>query len=166
MPVNAKAPRAVPRNCVPSLDFPSRILFPDHIHPGDEGNWMECSWFLPGNLALPSSGGKMMRTKCIVLLVACCSLPALAQDGGTGALPNAVPAVTSFSGTITGTEGTRSVTFALYNEQTGGVPLWLETQNVMVDSNGHYSVVLGANQAGGLPPGLFTAGEARWLGVQ
>ena len=58
------------------------------------------------------------------------------------------------------------MTFALYAEQTGGAPLWLETQNVTPDANGRYTVYLGANHANGVPLNLFASGEARWLGVQ
>ena len=58
------------------------------------------------------------------------------------------------------------VTFAFYAEQTGGAPLWLETQNVTPDANGRYTVYLGANHANGVPLNLFASGEARWLGVQ
>ena len=38
--------------------------------------------------------------------------------------------------------GVTGVTFSLYAEQSGGVPLWLETQNVQPDKNGHYTVQL------------------------
>ena len=64
------------------------------------------------------------------------------------------------------TSGVVGVTFALYAEETGGAPLWLETQNVQVDNTGHYSVLLGSTQAEGLPIELFTSGQAQWLGVQ
>jgi hypothetical protein len=58
------------------------------------------------------------------------------------------------------------VTFALYKDQTGGAPLWVETQNVALDNGGHYTVYLGANHAQGVPAELFADGTARWLGVQ
>jgi hypothetical protein len=61
--------------------------------------------------------------------------------------------------------GTFGVTFALYTEQTGGSPLWLETQNVQT-TNGHYNVMLGSATSHGLPTELFSSGQARWLGVQ
>jgi hypothetical protein len=54
----------------------------------------------------------------------------------------------------------------LYAEQTGGAPLWLETQNVRADANGHYSVLLGSTKPDGLPAELFTSEQARWVGVQ
>src|SRR5713101_929600 len=62
--------------------------------------------------------------------------------------------------------GVVGVTFALYKEQEGGAALWVETQNVELDEQGHYSVLLGATKPEGLPLELFTTGEPRWLGVQ
>jgi hypothetical protein len=63
-------------------------------------------------------------------------------------------------------KGPVGVTFALYTEQSGGAALWMETQNVEPDSNGNYTVLLGAVSANGLPRELFVSGDARWLGVQ
>ena len=42
----------------------------------------------------------------------------------------------------------------------------METQNVMADAKGNYTVQLGATKPDGLPLDLFTSGEARWLGVR
>lgn len=41
----------------------------------------------------------------------------------------------------------------------------METQNVSVGKNGHYTAQLGSSKPDGLPVELFTSGEARWLGV-
>jgi hypothetical protein len=57
------------------------------------------------------------------------------------------------------------VTLAIYAEEKGGVPLWQETQNVTMDAEGHYTIVLGATVPEGLPPELFASGESRWLGM-
>jgi len=46
------------------------------------------------------------------------------------ATPATVPPLIKVSGTLANAQGTVGVTFALYAEQTGGAPLWLETQNV------------------------------------
>jgi len=62
--------------------------------------------------------------------------------------------------------GTVGITLAIYKEPVEGAPLWLETQNVELDEQGRYTVLLGATQNEGLPLGLFTAGEQRWLGVR
>ncbi|HET8922238.1 MAG TPA: hypothetical protein VFN26_04495 [Candidatus Acidoferrum sp.] len=85
--------------------------------------------------------------------------------------PLPVPRLVKFAGTLrdelgkprTGVVG---VTFAVYKEQEGGAALWLETQNMELDEQGHYTVLLGATKSEGLPLELFTAGEPRWLGVQ
>jgi hypothetical protein len=89
----------------------------------------------------------------------------------TASADSVVPSLVKFTGSLSDTEGkhltgTVGVTFLLYKDQTGGAPLWLETQNVQADKNGHYSVMLGSGTAHGLPPEVFVGGEARWLGVQ
>jgi hypothetical protein len=61
--------------------------------------------------------------------------------------------------------GATGITFALYAEQTGGAPLWSETQNVQAGPDGRYSVLLGAAKSEGLPADLFTAEQAHWVGV-
>lgn len=57
------------------------------------------------------------------------------------------------------------ITFAIYSEQTGGVPLWQETQNVQF-SQGRYAVFLGDSKSTGIPAELFASGQPRWLGVK
>src|SRR5580700_7473111 len=83
------------------------------------------------------------------------ALPRLVRFGGTAKDLNGNP--------LTGVVG---ITFALYSEQTGGASLWLETQNVTADSNGHYTVLLGSTKPDGLPADLFTSEQAHWVGVQ
>jgi hypothetical protein len=83
---------------------------------------------------------------------------------------NIIPSWVKFSGSLRGLQTKTNptligVTFALYEEETGGGPLWIETQNVTVDSLGRFTVFLGSASAGGLPFGLFASGEARWLGM-
>jgi len=62
--------------------------------------------------------------------------------------------------------GAVGLTFALYKDQQGGSPLWLEVQNAQLDEQGRYTVLLGSTKSEGLPLELFSTGEARWLGVQ
>ena len=85
------------------------------------------------------------------------------------ALP--VPRLVKFAGTLKDElgkprNGVLGVTFAVYKEQEGGAALWLETQNVELDEQGHYAVLLGSSKSEGLPLELFLSGEPRWLGVQ
>jgi hypothetical protein len=83
----------------------------------------------------------------------------------------AVPPLVKFSGTLTDINGKPlsgvvGVTFALYKDEQGGSPLWIETQNATLDKSGHYTVMLGSTTSTGLPADIFIAGEARWLAVQ
>src|SRR6266478_5336898 len=85
--------------------------------------------------------------------------------------PLPVPRLVKFAGTLKDElgkprTGVAGVTFAIYKEQEGGAALWLETQNVELDEQGRYTVLLGSTKSEGLPLELFTAGEPRWLGVQ
>jgi trimeric autotransporter adhesin len=115
----------------------------------------------------------MFRTRVCVgicLLLVGCLLPVLAQQ--PAAAGNAiVPPMVKVSGTLTDTNGKPltevvGVTFFLYKDSQGGVPLWMETQNLQPDKTGHYTVMLGSGSSQGLTPDLFVSGEARWLGVQ
>jgi len=82
-----------------------------------------------------------------------------------------VPKLVRFGGSFHPTNGmpvqpVESVTLSVYRDQTGGTPLWQETQNVAVDGEGKYSVLMGATQNDGVPLELLSAGEPRWLGAQ
>ena len=81
--------------------------------------------------------------------------------------PAPLPRLIRFSGTIKADAGAvRGFTFSLYKEQQGSAPLWHEVQNVPVDQDGRYTVLLGSASSEGLPIDLFSSNEARWLGVQ
>jgi hypothetical protein len=77
----------------------------------------------------------------------------------------AVPPLVKFSGTISGASANSTAIFALYKDQSGGAPLWQEMQNVVFDSSGHYTVLLGSRSNAGIPVEVFSSNEARWLGV-
>ncbi|MGA7513552.1 MAG: hypothetical protein WBW46_11705 [Candidatus Sulfotelmatobacter sp.] len=62
--------------------------------------------------------------------------------------------------------GAIGITFALYADQNDQTAVWQENQTLQLDSSGHYSALLGAGNEGGLPQEVFSAGEARWLGVR
>jgi hypothetical protein len=103
----------------------------------------------------------------LVLFLSVFSASIAAQN----AQPTAVPTMVRFSGNLKDANGKplsgiAGLTFALYTDEQGGVPLWLETQNVQLDANGDYTVPLGATKPDGLPIDLFVSGDARWLGVQ
>lgn len=77
-----------------------------------------------------------------------------------------VPKLVRFNGTSQHASSTEGVTLAVYREQTGGAPLWQEVQNVDVDAEGRYSLLMGSTLNDGMPMELFRSGEPRWLGVQ
>jgi Chaperone of endosialidase len=58
-----------------------------------------------------------------------------------------------------------SVTLSIYASQTDETPLWSETQDVRVDAQGRYAVLLGGSTAEGIPASALS-GEARWLGIR
>jgi hypothetical protein len=94
-----------------------------------------------------------------------------AQSSSSVTTNDVVPRLVKFSGSMKDhagpTEtGIKGVTFALYKDQYGGAPLWLETQNVRIDSKGNYTALLGSTKPEGLPADLFASNEARWLGIQ
>jgi hypothetical protein len=107
--------------------------------------------------------------KCFLAVwVICYSFGAYSQSISATAI---VPQLVSFSGNATDAQGKpiagiAGITFAIYNSQYDGVPLWNEAQNVTTDAKGNYTVQLGAATANGLPLELFSSGEARWLGVR
>ena len=90
---------------------------------------------------------------------------------GSASGSSVVPHLVSYSSVLTDAVGkpvtvVTGVTFLLYPDQQGGVPVWMETQNVSPDKAGHYTAQLGATRSEGLPTDVFATGEARWLAVQ
>jgi hypothetical protein len=110
-----------------------------------------------------------MASACLILLLS--SLFAQAQQPVATNTSVAVPPLVNFSGVLSDVNGKAltgvvGVTFSLYQEQQGGSPLWLETQNVKPNSTGHYTAVLGSTSSHGVPATIFASGAARWLAVQ
>jgi len=102
------------------------------------------------------AGQQFSITAIFILLTMLFTLNSWAQLQPSPVVPHRVRFrdFTDFSGKpVTGTIG---VTFALYTDQQGGTPLWLETQNVVADRIGNYSVQLGSTRPQGLPTDLFT----------
>jgi hypothetical protein len=116
----------------------------------------------------------MIRSVRYLAVLICISvtttLSAPAQDAAANG-KFTVPHLIRFNGVLTGATGkpvtgTIGITFSLYKEEQGGAALWIESQNVTLDPQGHYSVMLGTGKSNGVPPELFASNEARWLGVQ
>ncbi len=108
-----------------------------------------------------------------LLLSLTLSAPALFAQSANNAIAAATPVVprlVNFSGKVIDAKGSpiagvATVSFAIYKDEDGGSPLWLETQNVQADESGSYTVQLGATEPAGLALDLFNSGESRWLGV-
>jgi len=105
---------------------------------------------------------------CAILMAVGFAAAAFAQPAAKTA--TAVPRLVQFGGTLTDAggkppSGVVGVTFSLYEEQEGGAPVWMETQNVQAGANGEYTALLGSTRNEGLPAEIFGAGQ-RWLGVQ
>src|SRR5258708_510838 len=100
--------------------------------------------------------------RCVAALSLC--LTAIAQ-----APSSTVPRLIRFSGTHASdrpSSGIVGATFSIFAEEHGGTPLWSETQNIELDKEGHYNVMLGSSSNDGMPAELFAAESPRWLEVK
>ena len=111
----------------------------------------------------------MHHTLCRIaamLAVLCSTLIGQEPDQPNTAVPRLITLNGVFHPAI-GLLGTNeNATFSIYKEQQGGLPLWQETQNVVLDANGRYTATLGVAHKEGVPVDLFSSTEPRWLGVQ
>jgi hypothetical protein len=93
------------------------------------------------------------------------------QSPSTQATTTSVPLLVRMRGMVRDesgkpTAGNINITFTVYKDELGQVPVWKESQNVKLDLTGHYNVLLGAGNDAGIPLEIFASGEARWLGVR
>jgi hypothetical protein len=113
-----------------------------------------------------------LRVQLTLAVLTIASSVAFGQTAQTAqpSVPAGVPRLVKFNGLLKDASGnllanTVGITFSIYSEQTGGVPLWQETQNVQF-SQGRYTVFLGETTSAGIPAELFASGQPRWLGVK
>jgi hypothetical protein len=112
--------------------------------------------------------------RILLVLLLCLLLPLASEaqcSSGSNSCAQAVPHLVKFSGVLKNTvavprTGIVAMRFVIYGDETSGTPLWQEVQNLRLDQQGHYEVMLGATGSEGIPMDLFTSGESRWLGVQ
>ena len=102
----------------------------------------------------------------LVSLIVCSSVASFSQERS-----GEIPHIIRFNGTLTNVDGsprtgTVGVAFSIYADEKTTVPLWQEVQSVTTDASGHYTVLLGATRAEGLPDTLFAGNTARWLGIR
>src|ERR1700683_697378 len=112
----------------------------------------------------------MLRNSLCLALLLCGTRIMLGQVPAPGTVASSIPTVIRVSGSVRyldGKElsGSRSLTFALYQNQEGGISIWTETQTLALDSHGRYTVFLGSVSPGGVPPELFSSGGTQWIGV-
>jgi len=111
---------------------------------------------------------RFVTSLAVVALAALLVSASFAQQASTLTVPNLI----RYGGVLKDAQGaplvtsTVGITFAIYKQQDGGAPVWMETQTVTPDASGNYSVLLGSTTATGLPADLFSQQEQRWLGVQ
>ena len=111
----------------------------------------------------------MHHTLCrtaAMLAVLCSTLIGQEPDQPTTAVPRLITLNGVFHPAIGLPGANENATFSIYKEQQGGLPLWQETQNVVLDANGRYTATLGVAHKEGMPVDLFSSTEPRWLGVQ
>src|SRR5262245_10149830 len=85
--------------------------------------------------------------------------------------PPAVPRTFWFTGVVRDASGQprtgpTQLLFGIYKDADGGVPLAQELQDVTLDAEGRYGVLLGSTLPDGLPLDAFSPTEASWIGVQ
>src|SRR5690242_18238821 len=119
---------------------------------------------------------KRIRPLCVSLIVTLTivfSVAVQAQTSGPGAgiaesasTQPASPRVLSFTDAVAGQpDGELTVVFSIYSDRQSGSALWPEAQVVQV-VQGKYTALLGSTSSTGVPSDLFSAEQARWLGVQ
>jgi hypothetical protein len=93
----------------------------------------------------------------------------LAQEGSGAGMQAVVAPLLQYQGRLTEpstgepvSDGSRTMTFRIYNAASGGDALWTELKDVSVQG-GVFSTALGDTQP--LDPGLFN-GQALWLGIK
>ena len=105
----------------------------------------------------------------IAVLIILTPIASLAQTNH-GEPSVSVPHLIHISGAFRPADGqpaasVETITLSIYAEPEGGLPLWQETQAVVLDEHGRYALLLGATRADGIPLAVFTSG-AQWLGIR
>lgn len=110
------------------------------------------------------------KSRLLTVYFLCFAAIASAQQAHSTTTLTAVPRLVRFTGSfhppVNQPTGPIGATFAVYSQQEAGIPLWAEDQNIELDANGNYSVLLGSTKNEGVPLELFAAGESRWLEVK
>ena len=101
-----------------------------------------------------------VRILLVLLLSPLLPLTSEAQcTSGANSCAQAVPHLVKFSGVLKNTLGVPrtgivAMRFVIYGDETRGTPLWQEVQNVRLDQQGHYEVMLGSYRKRRNPDGV------------
>ena len=110
----------------------------------------------------------MCRVVSLIVVLSLAPITVAAQSPAP-TTQTSFPRVIRIAGTLPTPVGAPSpiatITFAIYADETGGTPLWQETQTVIVDATGVYNALLGSTAPDGLPLEIFTTNDARWLNI-
>jgi len=121
-------------------------------------------------LATFASVAPPVKRTLVCLIIGCVSLSAARELPTPVGTSVNVERLLRLSGALTDTHrpfiGAVDLSFMMYDEPQGGTANWQEAQNVQLDAQGRYIVLLGAKTVGGLPANIFTSGKAHWLGVR
>ncbi|ABF39357.1 hypothetical protein Acid345_0352 [Candidatus Koribacter versatilis Ellin345] len=108
-----------------------------------------------------------LRSLCLCFLLGVSAAIAQPTPASTATSQAAiVPHLIRFTGQVKDANGTVGITFTLHKSQSDNAALFTETQNVKLDGEGRYTVLLGATKGDGIPMELFTSGEAQWLAIR
>src|SRR5687767_9504453 len=107
----------------------------------------------------------------VSILSACVFAIALTPAGAQSQTATSVPRIVRVTSSFRPADGkppapAETMTLSIYAEETGGVPLWQETQTVSVTPDGRFTLLLGSTRPEGLPLDLFASGEPRWLAIR
>jgi hypothetical protein len=115
--------------------------------------------------------GKRIGTLFLLAIIPLICQAQCTSDTSTSACTRGIPHFVKFGGMIRSQDsssrpGIVTVKFVIYDDYKAGNALWQEIQNVQLDSDGRYDVMLGSTAPDGMPTDIFTSGDPRWLGAQ
>jgi len=111
-----------------------------------------------------------VRALLRVIFVIFLSASAVFAQSSQSVSPASVPHLIKIGGVFHPADGqpagaVETVTLSIYADPEGVLPLWQETQTIVLDGQGRYTVLLGATQESGIPAAVFASGDAQWLGT-
>ena len=134
-------------------------------------NTTQPHYLAKSSMPASSSLGRIASILTLITILCLWNFQLFGQATSTSGKSLIVPPLVNYSGVLKDVNGkpltgTVGATFYIYKDSEGGAPLWTETQNLQLDTSGHYSVMLGSTTSRGLPEDLFAFGEPRWLSLQ